>query len=304
MIEMDAPKVASPLQDPPPLAARQRGWQWWLGMGISLALLVIILLQVRNVDLDLVARLVPENGAFWIVFFAAYFTGPASDWVIFRRLWRIPASGFLALVRKLIGNELLFGYAGELYLYTWARRNTQMTSAPFGAIKDVAILSAMTANGVALLLLVVAWPLLTTLRLGFDMQSMLLSVGVVILLSSVILLFRKMIFSLPRADLWFITAVHLLRVVINNALLAVCWYLALPGVGLSLLLVLATLRLLLTRLPLVPNKDIAFAALAIFLVGRDDEIGALMTMMASVTLVAHLGLGLLLLISEAVEWKR
>jgi len=301
---MDATNVASPLPDPKPLATGLRGWQWWLGTGISLALLIVILLQFRNVDFDQVQKLVPENSAFWIVFFAAYFSGPASDWIIFRRLWRIPASGFLALVRKLVGNELLFGYVGELYLYTWARRNTQMTSAPFGAIKDVAILSAMTANAVALVLLVIAWPLLMTLRLGFDTKSVLLSVGIVILLSSAILLFRRMIFTLKGADLRFITVVHLFRVMVSNALLAGCWYLALPGTGLSLLLVLATLRLLLTRLPLIPNKDLAFAGLAIFLVGRDDEIAALMTMMASVTLLVHLVLGILLLIVEAVEWKR
>jgi hypothetical protein len=54
----------------------------------------------------------------------------------------------------------------------------------------------------------------------------------------------------------------------------------------------------------MPNKDIVFAGLAVFMIGHDAEIGELMTMMATLTLAMHLGLGLILSLAEAAGWKR
>ena len=285
--------------DPRPLPKTDRSWTRLVGGAISVAVLGAVILELRNVDFAQVRAMVPKSPLFWLVFFASYFAAPAADWVIYRRLWRIPAAGFMALLRKLIGNELLFGYVGELYLYTWARRHTEMTSAPFGAIKDVAILSAMVANAVTMVLLVIAWPLLTTLNFGIDSRAMLISVGVVVAMSSLVLFLRKKLFSLPPADLRFTALVHLARIFLTTGLFALCWHLALPGVDLGWWLMLATLRMLLSRLPLLPNKDIVFAGLAVFLIGHDAEIGELMTMMASIILATHLAVGLCLVASEA-----
>lgn len=46
-------------------------------------------------------------------------------------------AGIGALLRKLVSNELLLGYLGEAQFYAWARSRTNMTTAPFGAIKDI-----------------------------------------------------------------------------------------------------------------------------------------------------------------------
>jgi hypothetical protein len=281
------------------LAIASHGWSWWVGLAITAAILVTVVLQLRTVDFGQVRAMLPESPWFWLAFAAAYLVGPAADWVIFRRLWNIPLSGFAALLRKLVGNELLFGYAGELYLYTWARRHTEMTSAPFAAIKDVAILSAMTANVVTLALLALAWPLLSALHFGIDGRTLFVSVGIVVAISSGILLFRNKLFSLPWPDLRAVTGIHFVRIILATGLAALCWHLVLPQVALSWWLLLATLRMLLSRLPLLPNKDIVFAGLAVFLVGHDAEISELMTMMASLILATHIGLGLALVIGEA-----
>lgn len=293
-----------PIADPAPLVATERGWTWWLGTAFSVAILIAVILELRSVDFSQVWALLPTQPLFWVVFAASYFASPLADLLIYRRLWQMPASGFGALLRKLIGNELLFGYVGELYLYTWARRRTSMTSAPFGAIKDSAILSAMTGNVVTLGMLALAYPLLGTLHLGIDGKTLLASVAVVLVSSSAILLFRKKLFSLPRRDLWYVAGIHIARIFITTGLAAFCWHLVLPQVDLQWWLLLSAMRLLLSRLPLLPNKDIVFAGLAVFLIGHDAEIGALMTMMASLILATHLGLGLLLVASETVGWRR
>ena len=283
---------------------RERGWAWWVGVAISMGVLVAALLQLRSLDFVQVRSIVPTSPLFWLVFAAAYLAPPAADWVIFRRLWRIPAAGFVALLRKLIGNELLLGYIGELYFYTWARRRTEITTAPFGAIKDVAILSALAGNAVTLAMLIVAYPLLDTLHLGIDKQTLLLSVATVLLISSALVFFRKRLFSLPAADLRFVLAIHVMRILGATGLSALAWHLVLPSVDFGLWLLLATVRMLLSRLPFMPNKDVVFAGLAVFLIGHDLEIGALMTFMASLILATHLALGLALVVAEAVGWSR
>ena len=294
----------APLVDPAPLARGDRGWTWWVGVAFSVAILGAVLWQVRRVGVTEVAAMVPRTPGFWLAFLAAYFSAPLIDWLIFRRLWHIPLAGFTALLRKLIGNELLLGYIGELSFYTWARRRTGMTTAPFGAVKDVAILSALTGNAVTLVMLVLAAPLLSTMRFGIDARTLLTSVAVVLLTSSAVLLFRRKLFSLPANELRLVSGLHLVRIGLNTGFSALAWHLVLPAVALQWWLLLSALRLLLSRLPLLPNKDIVFAGLAVFLIGHDVQIGALMTMMASLILGTHLLVGLGLVASDIKGWKR
>ncbi len=288
----------------PALPRSERGWTWWVGTIITLAVLVAAMLQLAQLDLARVAAIVPSSPAFWLVFALSYFAGPLGDYVIFRRLWQIPVAGFFALLRKLIGNELITGYVGDLYFYTWARQRTSMTSAPFGAVKDVAILSAMAANGVTLVLMVLAYPLLETLHLGIDSTAFFASVALMLVISSGVLFFRKKLFSLPARDLWVVTFVQTARVIATLVLTGLCWHLALPAESVELWVLLSAMRMLLSRLPFLPNKDVVFAALAVFMIGQDAEVGALMAMMASLLLATHLGLGLLLVSGEAAGWRK
>jgi hypothetical protein len=293
-----------PTLDPAPLARDQRGWTWWVGAAFSLAILVAVIWQVRSIGIADIVAMVPREPGFWAAFLAAYFSAPLIDWLIFRKLWRIPIEGFAALLRKLIGNELLLGYIGEVYFYTWARARTGMTTAPFGAVKDVAILSALMGNVVTLAMVVLAAPLLSTLRFGIDSETLLTSVAVVLISSSAMLLFRQKLFSLPAPDLRFVSGMHLLRIALTTGFNALAWHIVLPDVGLQWWLLLSALRLLLSRLPLMPNKDIVFAGLAVFLVGHDAQIGALMTMMASLILCTHIVVGLGLVAGDVHNWRR
>jgi hypothetical protein len=64
---------------------------------------------------------------------------------------------------------------------------------------------------------------------------------------------------------------------------------------------LATLQLLVSRLPLVPNKDLVFATLTAFLIGHDSEVSALMAMIATLTLATHLLAGGLLVLTGMAD---
>lgn len=258
-------------------------------------MLIAVLAQIGDVDLRAVVALIPVSPLFWLVFPACYFAITISEWIIFRRLWGLPAEGFLALTRKRIGNEVLLGYIGEVYFYAWARKRSRMVGAPFGAVKDVAILSAVAGNVVTLAMLAIAWPLFGSEALGVGGDVLRWSTVVLVGTSIVAMFFRRRLFSLPGHELRFVLTAHFVRIFATTALTGLMWHLALPQIALSWWVLLSAIRLLLSRLPFLPNKDFVFAGLAVLLIGHDSEIAALMTMMASLYLATHLLLGLLLM---------
>ncbi|MEN9718562.1 MAG: hypothetical protein RIQ99_1440 [Pseudomonadota bacterium] len=235
--------------------------------------------------------MVPHTALFWSTFIAWYLAMPLSEWVIYNRLWKLPISGLGALMRKLVSNELLLGYLGEAQFYAWARAKLAMPTAPFGTIKDVTILSALTGNVATLVMLVFAWPLVTSGTIGIELRSVFVSLSVVLGTSFVMLLLRRRLFSLPRGELWLITGIHFVRIGLLVLLSALMWHWVLPSVAVGLWLVLATLRMLVSRLPLIPNKDVVFAGLAVYLIGRETQIADMLTMMAGLVLLAHLAVG-------------
>lgn len=268
---------------------------------VSVALLVMVAFEARSLNVRHVFGLIPHGATFWLTFAAYYLVAPAIEWLIYRRLWGLPLAGMAALLRKLVSNELLLGYLGEVQFYAWARGRLNMVAAPFGAIKDVTILSALTGNIATLVMLVAAWPLVSSGMIGMESRTVFMSLGVVLATSFVILLFRQKLFSLPRRELWVITGLHVLRILAVVGLAALMWHCVLPDVPYSLWLVLATLRMLVSRLPLVPNKDVVFAGLAVFLMGHEAEVSNLMAMMAGLLLAAHLGVAVIFATTDVIS---
>ena len=276
---------------PPPESRSGNRWAALASMAVSLALLIAVALQFRDLDMAELMRLLPLSPVFWLAFAGYYLALPISEWVIYRRLWNFPAAGFGALLRKLVSNELLLGYLGEAQFYAWVRGRGTVDETPFAAIKDITILSALTGNLATLVMLALAWPFVSVGQLGLQGQTAFAALGVVLLTSLAILLFRQKLFTLPRRELWFISAVHLVRIAAVLLLSAVMWNAVLPAVVLTLWLVLATLRQLISRLPLMPNKDVVFAGITVLLLGNSAQVAALMAMMAVLLLVTHLAVG-------------
>lgn len=296
-----SPETAEPVELTPQDRSHWSRWLQFLPTVLSLAIILVVIHELRGVDLPQLYALLPVSGAFWAVFVLRYVATPASEWLIFDRLWGVGQAAFGALLRKLVYNELLLGYVGEAYFYTWARRRVGLAAAPFGAVKDVAILGAIAGNLVTLWLLVAAWPFVRISQLGFEGRTLLLSLGLVLVISFGVLMLRRKIFTLPRAQLRMIFAVNVGRILVTTFLTALLWHLALPGIALSLWLVLSALRLLISRLPLVPNKDVIFAGVAVFLFGHDVEVATLMTLMAGLFLLAHVLVGTSFALSDLIE---
>jgi hypothetical protein len=234
------------------------------------------------------AAMLPSQPAFYVVLVALYLALPVSEVVIFRRVWGVPATIIYPLLRKTIVNDLVVSYGGEAALYAWARRRLRGRVAPFGAIKDVSIMSAVVASLVTLTMLVAVGPWLAEIVPDDMVGAAWLSVVFVLAIPLVVAVFARRVFSLSRGDLWFIAGVHLLRLAASIVLMALLWSLVLPGVALTYWIALQAVRLLVSRLPLVPNKDMLFASITILIVGHDSAVTTLISLTAMALFALHL----------------
>ncbi|KQM35876.1 hypothetical protein [Sphingomonas sp. Leaf10] len=270
----------------------------------SLVVMALVGWQLSHVGVDRLWAMLPATPLFALLLVLLYLVLPVSEWLIYRRLWSAPLAILMPLVRKGVINDLVVSYGGEAFLYAWARARLKPGQAPFGTIKDVAILSALTANGVTLVLLLFALPWLRELVPPSLVWPILVSTLALLILPLVARLFAARIFNLPAADLRFVTIVHVGRIVTTLVLSSLLWASALPAVPVMFWIMLQSLRMLTSRLPLVPNKDVLFASIAILLVGHDTDVAALISLVATLTLALHLLVFAVLLLVDLVQSQR
>lgn len=284
-----------------PLRVLRSRWPIWLSGAISALLLIGLGFELFKGGLKGLEASLPANPLFYVAFLAIYAVQPLSDYAIFRRLWGMPPSGIVPILRKLVANEVLLGYSGEAYFYAWARTRLQMVAAPFAAIKDVSILSAVVGNLFTLMLLGLATPFAFQLLPAELVKPVAGSAAAIVAMSLGILAFRGRLFSLNRAELRWVFCIHLLRTFAYTTLLALCWHFALPAVPLGIWMIMVTSRQLVARLPLLPNKDIVFANLALVLVGADGAVAKLIALTVALTLLCH---AIVLCLTWLPIWKR
>ena len=280
-----------------PVLTLRRRWPALLATILTVATLIGVGHELFDHGLAGIKRAVPASWGFYLFFLASYFALPVCDFVIFRRLWDVPPAAFPALNRKRIANDILIGYSGDAYFYAWARARLDMVTAPFGAVKDVSIVSGITGNVTALLLATVALPLGYQLISPEVIEGMIWSLVFATAMSLGLILFSQRVFSLPRRDLWFIFWIDLLRIGVTCGTIALAWAWAMPSVSIGMWLFLVAGRQLVSRLPFLPNKDLLFANFAILVIGHDRALSDLMAFTAASTVVMH---GLLLLLFGAV----
>jgi len=281
--------------DPLPLVVQRPLLSRWTTPLLSVGLLAAIVWHLRGIDLH---RTIPRNPLFWLCLLAYWAAPILSDFVIYRRLWNIPAEGLVALCRKHVGNVLLVDLLGETYFYSWARKKVAMATSPFGAIKDVTILSALAGNGLSLVLVALSWPRLQELHLGLGGHFIGASFALVAVVSILLVAFGHRLFSLDRGRLREIAVIHLLRLLATTALLALAWSLCAPQVGAGTWLLLATGQVTLTRLPLLVDDNVAFANAVIWFLGPDSGVQQAVAIVAVLTMLLNLAIAALLAIGD------
>ena len=281
-------------------ARRKIGLAWfdkamrYAAPAISLVVRGAAILALSMLDLPAVLAMVPRSPLFWLVFLAVYTVPVATDYLIYRRIWRLPLAGLVTLARKQIGNEQEMGYFGAAYLYTWAHKHGFAGKDGLRTVKDVAIMSAVARNVTTMPAAALALPYLGLLALHLPVWTAAGAIALVVTPPLVAILFARKLFTLPPALLRWALGLHFGRAVARCTLTALLWHLALPSDALKYWLVFAALKLILSRLPNVSSKDMLLAGLAVVLLGRHADVARLLTMIATITVTAHVAVSLAL----------
>lgn len=294
---MEAAAVADWARDAGDRVAKP--WLRWLGPVLSVAIIIAVADALGRRDLVLLWHMTPASWSFWLGMIALLAIQPVADFLIFRGLWPLPFAGGLgALFRKSASNELLVGYSGELQFYLWARRHAAIPGSPFGAVRDVAVLSALAGNVVTLALLIAAIALPGPLEFG-AMNAPVLWSGVALVASSMlVMLFRGRLFALSRGQFWRIALIHTLRAIAVILMVGLLWAMVIPSVSLGWWLLLAAARQFITRLPFLPNKDLVFAGLAASMLHDVPNIAETVALVAGMIFAGQVLIGAALAIAD------
>jgi hypothetical protein len=266
----------------------------WVVPALLLALLGYGLTRV-GWDRIFAAR--PASALFYLVLLVPFFVQPIADLFIYRNL--LGTEGALPLtvfLRKRYMNSIMLDYSGEVYFFFWAKKNLDLRKGVLlHAVKDTNVLSASAG-------LVMVWLMLLVLVAGHYMKMPAFAHGSmwsICFIGSLPLVLGLGLFAggrkvtaLSRADISATFAIHLLRCILTLAFEFWIWRLsgALPTTALCLQFV--ALRLLVTRLPLVPNKDLIFVGVGIAAAGLMDvsapKVAAVLVLMTAAGLIEDL----------------
>jgi hypothetical protein len=209
----------------------------------------------------------PPGISFYIVVLLQFYVQPVADLLIYRHLFHAGrALPLLVMMRKRYVNGML-DFSGEFYFLFWARKNLALPKGRLmHAVKDSNVLS-----GSAGLLMVWLALLAVILSGGVKLPSSMtggfagfLSLGSLpIILGLVLVIGGRAVTNLSRSDVLVTFAIHFIRGVVQLILEFLVWWEsgALPSAAACFQFV--ALRAVVTRLPLVPNKNLVFVGVGI-----------------------------------------
>ena len=264
---------------------------------LAIGMVVLLVLQVRAIGWETIARVWPSSPLFYLLFAASYIGPILTEIAIYHRLWDVGIGSAPFFLRKRVMNEALLGYSGEAYAVWWAAGRGSGRWTPLQVVKDVNILSGIVSNFGTLALLAATLAMADGVKLASAAAAArgpaMLGAMAFLLVVTLFLTFKPRLFTLPVRQRAFIAAMHTLRLVTGVMMMMALWSVALPGHGLALWLTLAAWRNFIARLPFLPQKDLLFVNIAILALGHGGrEVAAVLALVSAMTLVAHLAVAL------------
>jgi hypothetical protein len=241
--------------------------QW----GIPLALLAVIGHRLTQLGWREIWAARPANPGFYMLLVAQFFLQPLGDYLVYRNLWGRNRPPLAVILRKRLMNTFMLDYSGEAFFFLWAKRHLKLTRGMLvHAIKDSNILSGGAGLAMVyllLLLLLAKGGLRVPAVMGTHAWLYVLAGTVPLILSAVLVLGHRKLTALSRRQIATTFAIHFTRAALVLGVEFGLWQLsgAMPSAIASLQFV--TLRLVVTRLPLVPNKDLIFVGAGIATAG-------------------------------------
>ena len=247
-----------------------------LRWGIPLGLLVIIGRRLSQLGWQEIWIARPIHPGFYILLVLQFFLQPFGDYFVYRNLWgRANTPPMKVILKKRLMNTFMLDYSGEAFFYFWAQARLKLAPGMLvHGIKDSNVLSGgagLVMVYVMVLLLLATGGLQVPAGLsipnGHQGWLYVLAGAVPLILCAGLVLGRRKLTALSASQIATTFGIHFTRSALVLAVEFGLWELsgALPSAVACLQFV--ALRLVVTRLPLVPNKDLIFVGAGIAAAG-------------------------------------
>lgn len=227
--------------------------------------------QLRGTDWPQVLRSLPTSPWFYLLFGLRFLNLPVVETLCYSAVWATNLfRHFGAFLMKYILNTAVAGTTGDLYFLLWSVRTLRIGyRQAFSAVKDVTLLSAAAANGVAVAVLGGYFALgdlsLTETVSRGAVTAVVAVTLVAAALSLLLIVFRSRVLNVSASVMMRILGYHTIRSAGDLILLGLQWTAGLPGTAFSDWISLLIVALLVSRTPGVPAKDLLFLSLALAL---------------------------------------
>jgi hypothetical protein len=270
-----------------------------LRWGIPILLLAILGYGLTQLGWSHIWDARPRALGFYLVLVLPFFVQPVADLVIYRNLLGVGRLlPFSVMLRKRYMNNVMVDYSGEAYFFLWARKNLDLKKGVLlHAVKDSNILSAGAGLAVVwlmLLALVESGVMKLPAFLPTNLWTVVSVGSFPLVLCLALIVGGRRVTALSRTDVATTFAIHLARSIAALSLEFALWWLsgALPSATICLEFV--ALRLLITRLPFLPSKELVFVGVGIAAAGLMDvsapRVAAVLVVMTAVSLLQEFAL--------------
>ena len=236
----------------------------------------------------------PRALSFYFVLLFPFFVQPVADLIIYRNLLGVGRLlPFSIMLRKRYMNNVMVDYSGEAYFFLWARKNLDLKKGVLvHAVKDTNVLSAgagLTMVWLMLLALVASGVMKLPAFMPANLWAVFSVGSLPLVLCLALIVGGRRVTALSRGDIATTFAIHLARSIAALSLEFALWWLsgALPSATVCLEFV--ALRLLITRLPFVPSKELVFVGVGIAAAGLMDvsapRVAAVLVIMTAFSLL-------------------
>ena len=301
---MGAPDLSPNLGPESGLLARLAAHRWSrvglqvLRWAIPVALLLVIGRRLTELGWREIWIARPGAIGFYVLLVLQFFIQPFGDYLVYRNLWGSANTPPMAVIlRKRLLNTFMLDYSGEAFFYFWAQARLKLAPGMLAhAIKDSNVLSAgagLTMIYVMVLTLLAGGGLHIPVALSAHGWLYGLIGSVPLILCAGLVLGHRKLTALNRKQLAATFAIHFTRSLLVLAVEFGLWELsgALPSAVACLQFV--ALRLVVTRLPLVPNKDLIFVGAGIAAAGMTNlsvtPVATVLVILAAADLVLAAG---------------
>jgi len=249
-------------------------WVLWAARHIvTVAIGAYLIFQLSEIGWRNLWASLPRTPWFYVLFTGIYLCLPFFQAIIFSRLWGRSIINVLpATLIKRVYDKDVFTYSGDIYLYFWSEKYLRLdTSYIVHSIKDNAIISGVSSTVVAvgLLLFFFVGGYITLPSLYYAKNGPYVVGGIIVVLlgGGGIITFRRTVFGLAGRLLGMMFLLHVTRLLVAKTLQVLEWNVVIPEISLEVWFTYLAVQIVVTKIPLLPSRDLIFLAAGIELAG-------------------------------------